>query len=301
MPELPDVELYITRLSERLVGQPLESLRVFNAFTLRSVCPSPKHLAGAVVQSVFRLGKRIVLEFEDERFCVIHLMIAGRFQWQEPLPPLKPGTGKIQLAAWRFPNGQLTLVESSTKKRAGIHLVGSRAELDAHTRSGLDLFSASSAEFIERLRAENRTLKRALTSPANFDGIGNAYSDEILFAARLSPVRLTKALSDEECERLFLAARETLGSWRERLPQIYRGFPRPSDITAFRPEFNVHGKFGKPCTVCGSPVQHIVYAENETNYCATCQNEGRLLADRSLSRLLKSDWPKTLEEMVGDR
>jgi formamidopyrimidine-DNA glycosylase len=225
-------------------------------------------------------------------------MIAGRLQWQSPPPPEKRAWGKVLLACWRFDRGQLGLVEMSPKKRASVHLVRGEANLGSQSRGGLNVFEATPGEFRQRLTRENRTLKRALTNPAAFDGIGNAYSDEILFHARLSPVRLTSALSADEVERLRIAAIDTLAEWREKLLELVPNFPRPADITAFRPEFCVHGRFGKPCRVCGAPVQHIVYAENETNYCANCQNEGRLLADRSLSRLLKSDWPKTLEAMV---
>lgn len=298
MPEYPDIELYVARLSERLVGQRLEKARFYSAFVLRSVTVPPADIEGRHVHAVSRLGKRIVIELEDERFIVIHLMIAGRFQWMSPPREDQRALGKVLLASFRFTNGQLNLVESSSKKRAAIHLVQGRDGLNEHKRNGLDVFKATPEEFAARLRSENRTLKRMLTNPSAFDGIGNAYSDEILFAAKLSPVRLTRALSDDEVMRLHEAAKSTLSFWRTRLQEVYTDFPKPGDVTAFRPDFATHGRFGKPCPVCGSPIQHIVYAENETNYCARCQNEGRLLADRSLSRLLKSDWPKTLEEMV---
>jgi formamidopyrimidine-DNA glycosylase len=298
MPELPDIELYVLRIAERVVGRPLERLRFFGPFVLRSVGVSTADIEERIALGVFRLGKRIVIEFEEERFVLIHLMIAGRLQWQSPAPPEKKALGKILLAALRFPTGQLSLVEFSTRKRAAVYLIQGRAGLEEHRREGLDVFSASVDQFAERLQAQNRTLKRILTDPHSFDGIGNAYSDEILFAARLSPVRLTRSLDTGEIARLHSAARETLAYWSKRLKEAYKGFPKPGDVTAFRPDFNVHGRFGQPCTVCGQPVQRIVHAENETNYCAKCQNEGRLLADRSLSRLLKDDWPSTLEEML---
>lgn len=298
MPELPDIELYLTRLRERIVGEPLEKLRFYNAFVLRSVGVSPADLECRLAVDVFRLGKRIVIEFQQERFLVIHLMVAGRLQWISPAPAESHARGKVLIASARFANGQLNLVELSTKKRASIYLVKGREGLDEHRRAGLNVFEATPEQFAERLQSKNRTLKRMLTDPNSFDGIGNAYSDEILFAARLSPVRLTQALKPEEVERLHNAAKETLSYWTQRLQEIFFAFPNPKDITAFRPDFATHGQFNKPCPVCGAPIQHIVYAENETNYCAKCQNEGRLLADRSLSRLLKDDWPSTLEEML---
>jgi formamidopyrimidine-DNA glycosylase len=240
-----------------------------------------------------------VFVLEGDRFVVIHLMIAGRLQWQSPAPPAKRATGKVQLAAFRFAEGQLTLVETSTRKRASIHLVQGREGLAEHTRNGLDVLTATPEAFAARLKATNRTLKRALTDPRTFDGIGNAFSDEILFAARLSPVKTTQSLSDEATERLRVGARDVLVEWTEKLQRQCPKFPTSSQVTASRPDYAVHDRFGLPCPVCESPVQRIVFAENETNYCARCQNEGRLLADRSLSRLLKDDWPKTLEEMVG--
>ncbi|MBS1726838.1 MAG: formamidopyrimidine-DNA glycosylase [Armatimonadetes bacterium] len=298
MPEYPDIELYLTRLRERIIDEPLEKIQFFNVFVLRSVGIPPSELECRLVTDVFRIGKRIVIELQQERFIVIHLMIAGRLQWQSPPPPEKRANGKIMLAAFRFPTGQLSLIELSSKKRASIYLVRGREALDEHRREGLNVFEATLDQFKEKLLSENRTLKRALTNPSWFDGIGNAYSDEILFAAKLSPLRLTRNLKPDEIERLFHACRDTLAYWRDRLQELYPAFPRSGDVTAFRPDFATHGRYGKPCPVCGSPIQHIVYAENETNYCATCQNEGRLLADRSLSRLLKSDWPKTLEDML---
>ncbi|MEZ0324620.1 MAG: Fpg/Nei family DNA glycosylase [Fimbriimonas sp.] len=299
MPELPDVELYVTRLRERLVGARLLKASFYSPFVLRSFAVKPSEVEGLAVTGVSRLGKRIVLELEDEHFIVIHLMIAGRLQWQSPLPEQKKALGKMLLASFRFEEGQLGLFEISSKKRASIHLVRGREGLTEHRRAGIDVFGASSDQIKERLLAQNRTLKRALTDPNAFDGIGNAYSDEILFWARLSPVRRTGSLTDEEIERLHGAAKDTLRDWKAKLEEKYPGFPKPTEITAFRPEFATHGKYNQPCPVCGQPIQRIVYAENETNYCAKCQNEGRLLADRSLSRLLKDDWPKTLEEMIG--
>lgn len=299
MPELPDIELYLARLRDVVQGQTLESLTIFNPFVLRSFAPKPADLAGATVEGISRLGKRIVLHLDGDRFIVIHLMIAGRLQWQTPLPPFKRANGKIQLAAFRFPSGQLTLVETSTKKRASIHLIQGQEGLQEHNRHGLDVLTATPEAFAARLKATNRTLKRALTDPRTFDGIGNAFSDEILFAARLSPVKTTQSLNDEATDRLRVAARDVLLEWTAKLQRECPKFPRPADVTATRPDYAVHDRFGLPCPVCGSPVQRIVFAENETNYCAKCQNEGRLLADRSLSRLLKDDWPKTLEEMVG--
>ncbi len=301
MPELPDISLYVTRLSDRLVGEAVEGIRFFSPFILRSVGVSPAEFEGKKIERVFRLGKRIVIGVEGDLYILIHLMIAGRFQWQSPAPPPKAALGKVMLASFRFTSGQLSLVEASKKKRAAVYLILGEAGLDEHRREGLDLSSATSTQFAERLTEENRTLKRALTDPHKFDGIGNAYSDEILFHARLSPVRRTHSLTDLEIARIFEVAKATLLNWTRRLETLYPDFPRPSDITAFRKDFAVHGRYGKPCPVCGSPVQHIVYAENETNYCAVCQNEGRLLADRSLSRLLKEDWPDTLEELLEGR
>jgi formamidopyrimidine-DNA glycosylase len=299
MPELPDVELYITRLRERTVGSRLDAISIFSPFVLRSVSPKPSEIVNRTVLQVSRMGKRIVFELSDAAFVVIHLMIAGRFQWQSPAPPLTRPVGKVQLASLRFEQGVLTLIESGSKKRASIHLVAGTEGLEAFRRDGLDVLTASESAFAGRLTAANRTLKRALTDPATFDGIGNAYSDEILFHARLSPMRLTQSLQPPEVAQLHQAAVDCLTHWRERLQELVPGFPKPNQVTAFRPDFAVHGRFGKPCSICGMPVQRIVYAENEANYCAECQNEGRLLADRSLSRLLKADWPKTLEEMLG--
>lgn len=293
MPELPDVAIYVERLAALTIGQPLEGLRVASPFVLRTVSPSPRELAGAQVVSVERLGKRIVIGVDGDRFIVIHLMIAGRLRWKkrgEKVP------NKVGLAAFDFPTGTLIFTEASPKKRASLHLVAGRAALAEFDRGGLDVFHATAAEFAERVRAERHTIKRSLTDPTLFDGIGNAYSDEILHAAKLSPFRMTTAMTDAEIAALHRACVDVLTRWTERLrAEVGDGFP--DKVTAFRPEMAVHGKYGQPCPVCGTKVQRIVYADNEANYCPTCQTEGRLLADRSLSRLLKDDWPKTLEEL----
>lgn len=300
MPELPDIELYVARIAERVIGQRIERIKFYNPFVLRSVGVKPSEVEMRMVTGVSRLGKRIILELEEDKFIVIHLMIAGRFQWIAPPPLEKKALGKVLIASIRFENGQLNLIEMSTRKRASIFLVKGKDSLNEHRRDGLNVLEATPEEFASRLTHENRTLKRMLTNPTAFDGIGNAYSDEILFAAKLSPVKLTQSLKPDEVERLRIAAIDTLDHWRSRLLKLFPNFPKPGDITAFRPDFATHGKFKQPCPVCKAPIQHIVYAENETNYCAKCQNEGRLLADRSLSRLLKSDWPKTIEEIEGD-
>lgn len=300
MPELPDINLYLERLRERTVGQPLRGLRVFSPFVLRSFAVKPSEVEGRLVEGVERLGKRIVFDMESDYFIVLHLMIAGRLQWITPLPPDKRSNGKIVLASFRFDEGQLNLVEFSSKKRASLYLLRGREALVDHRRSGQSVFELTPDEFHQLITQTNRTLKRMLTDPATLDGIGNAYSDEILFHARLSPVRRTQSLTPEESRRLLEACRSTLEGWAARLLRLYPGFPKPGDVTAFRDDFATHGQYGKPCPECGAPIQRIVYAENETNYCARCQNEGRLLADRSLSRLLKEDWPKTVEELEGD-
>jgi formamidopyrimidine-DNA glycosylase len=297
VPELPDVAIYVERLAALTVGRPLEALRVASPFVLRTVSPSPRDVAGAAVQGVERLGKRIVLALEGERFIVVHLMIAGRLHWK---PRGAKVPGKVGLAAFDFPNGTLIFTEASPKKRASIHLVAGRAALADFDRGGLDVLSATAAEFAARLRSERHTVKRSLTDPTLFDGIGNAYSDEILHAARLSPFRMTPAMTDEEIARLHRACIDTLSLWTGRLrDEAGDGFPEK--VTAFRPEMAVHGKYGAPCPVCGTSVQRIVYADNEANYCPTCQTEGRLLADRALSRLLKEDWPRSLEELEDRR
>jgi formamidopyrimidine-DNA glycosylase len=293
MPEYPDVTVYIEALSERVLDQPIQKIRIGSPFVLRSFDPTISAAEGKRVVALRRLGKRIVFELEDEFFLILHLMIAGRLHW-------KPKGAKIARkygqAAFDFPNGTLLLTEAGTKKRASINLVRGEAALAEHDPGGLEVLDASLDEFREALTQENHTLKRSLTDPHVFSGIGNAYSDEILHRARLSPIRLTRQMTESEIERLYTAIRDSLKDWVERLrKERKRGFPER--VTAFRPDMAVHGKYGKPCPVCGSPVQRIVHAENETNYCATCQTGGKLLADRSLSRLLKDDWPRTLEEL----
>ena len=293
MPELPDVAVYVERLAAFVVGQPLQGIRLPSPFVLRTYTPSPKELVGAKVTGVERMGKRIILALEGERFIVIHLMIAGRLRWKEPAAKLP---GKLALAGFDFPNGTLIFTEASPKKRASLHLVAGRAGLAEFDRGGLDVLGASAKEFGERLRSERHTVKRSLTDPTLFDGIGNAYSDEILWAAKMSPFRMTSALENEEVKALHTACKTQLVLWTDRLrAEVGDGFP--DKVTAFRPEMAVHGKYNEPCPRCGTKVQRIVYADNEANYCPTCQTDGKLLADRSLSRLLKDDWPKTLEEL----
>ena len=293
MPELPDVTVYIEALSERILSQPIQKIRIGSPFVLRSFDPPIGAAEGKKVRALRRLGKRIVFALDDDLFLIVHLMIAGRFHW-------KPKGAKIARkygqAAFDFLNGTLLLTEAGTKKRASIHLIRAEAALHEHDPGGLEVFDADLGQFREALTRENHTLKRSLTDPHLFSGIGNAYSDEILHRARLSPIRLTQQMTDAETERLFHAVRESLAEWVERLRRE-RGTGFPEKVTAFRPDMAVHGKYRKPCPVCGSPVQRIVHAENETNYCAKCQTGGKLLADRSLSRLLKDDWPRTLEEL----
>ena len=292
MPELPDILLYQRALTSRIVGQPLERLRIASPFLLRTADPPATDLAGRMVLEVQRLGKRIVFRFEDDFFAVLHLMIAGRLHWKAPGVRI---AGRSGLAAWDFPGGSLLLTEAGTKHRASLHLLRGVEGLAAHDPGGLDVFRATPGEFRAALTRESHTLKRALTDPHLLDGIGNAYSDEILHAARLSPLRLTAQLTPEEIERLHRATRQTLDHWIERL-QVEAGDRFPEKVTAFREGMAVHGRYRQPCPVCGSPVQRIRYAANEVNYCATCQTGGRLLADRSLSRLLKEDWPRSLDE-----
>ena len=293
MPELPDVTVYIEALEERVLNQAIKKIRLGSPFVLRSFEPPVREAEGKRVLRLRRLGKRIVFELADELFLVVHLMIAGRFLWK---PPGAKIARKYGLAAFDFPSGTLLLTEAGTKKRASLHLMSGIDGLQELDPKGLEIFDADFAAFREALTRENHTLKRALTDPRLFSGIGNAYSDEILHRARLSPVQLTTRLKESEMEMLYGAIRETLLEWIERLRQ-QRGKGFPERVTAFRNEMAVHGKFRKPCPVCGSPVQRIVHAENETNYCARCQTGGKLLADRSLSRLLKKDWPRTLEEL----
>jgi formamidopyrimidine-DNA glycosylase len=295
MPELPDVVVYIEALQRHVVGQRLERLKLLSPFVLRSVDPPIDSINGQMVTGVRRVGKRIVLEFEVDLFLVIHLMIAGRLRWRAP--GLKPGMGpKLILASFDFAHGTLFFTEASSKKRASIQLVRGAAALKALDPGGLEPLDATIEQFREALTRENHTLKRSLTDPHLFSGIGNAYSDEILHAAKLSPLKQTRALSDAELLRLYDATRATLRVWIDHLRKDVRdGFPEK--VTAFRPEMAVHGRFKQPCPVCGAPVQHIVYADNECNYCAKCQTGGRLLADRSLSRLLKDDWPRSLDDL----
>jgi formamidopyrimidine-DNA glycosylase len=301
VPELPDILAYIGALRSRVVGQPLERVRVISPFFVRSIDPPVESVPGKVVRDVRRVGKRIALGLDavppagEPLFLVLHLMIAGRLRWLAPgaKPP-----GKIALALFDFPSGTLAVTEASGKKRASLHVVRGEKALAALDPGGLEVLDADRAGFAAALRRENHTLKRALSDPRLFSGIGNAYSDEILHAARLSPLALTSTLADVEVARLYAATRDTLTHWSEVLwTQFGDRFPGPGEITAFRPEFAVHGKFGRPCPVCGVPVQRIRYAENETNYCPGCQTGGRILADRSLSRLLRDDWPRTVDEL----
>jgi len=297
MPELPDVDLYVHALRPRIVGHRLERARLATPFLLRSVDPPLAAVEGRTVAGVSRLGKRIVIDTADELYLVVHLMIAGRFRWT---PPGTKVPGKIGLLALDFDTGTLILTEAGSKRRASLHVVQGHDQLRQHDRGGIEVLEATLAEFSSGLRRENHTLKRALTDPHVFSGIGNAYSDEILHAARLSPFKQTQAIGDEEVARLFEAVRTTLLAWSARLrEETGDGFPEK--VTAFREGMAVHGRYGQPCPVCGSPVQRVVYAANEANYCATCQTGGRLLADRSLSRLLRDDWPRTLEELERRR
>jgi formamidopyrimidine-DNA glycosylase len=293
MPELPDVSVYVEALEKRLLGQPLQKLRLTSPFVLRTFDPPPSALAGLRVQSVRRLGKRIVIEFDGELFLIIHLMIAGRFRW---LAAGAKVPGKLGLAALDFPNGTLVLTEAGSKKRASMHIVRGADAVRAHDPGGIEVLEATLDEFRAALTRERHTLKRTLTDPHVFSGIGNAYSDEILHRARLSPVQLTTNLDAEEIERLWRATRETLIEWTDRL-RADAGDGFPEKVTAFRKEMAVHGKYNQPCPVCGAPVQRIVHADNETNYCARCQTGGKLLADRALSRLLHSDWPKSIDDL----
>ena len=304
MPELPDVTVYLEALSARILGARLERLRLLTPFVLRSVDPPVAAVTGKTVCGLRRLGKRIVVELDDAHFVVVHLMIAGRLHWKSAVPDPSTravkGAGRIGVAAFEFSTGTLTMTEAGTKKRASIHLVRGERALAEHDPGGLDVFATDVAAFGGALRAESHTIKRTLTDPTVLSGIGNAYGDEILHRARLSPVKLTTALTDEEIARLLAATRATLTEWVERL-RAEAGGDFPEGVTAFRTEMAVHGKYGQPCPVCGAPVQRIVHAENETNYCARCQTGGKLLADRALSRLLKRDWPRTLEEMEARR
>jgi formamidopyrimidine-DNA glycosylase len=295
MPELPDVVVYLEALSRHIVGRRLERLTLHSPFVLRTVQPPIDALHGKVVRAVRRIGKRIVLEFDADLFVVIHLMIAGRLRWREP--GKKPGMGpKLLLASFAFEHGTLFFTEASSKKRASLQLVVGEAALRALDPGGIEPLDATLEQFHEALTRENHTLKRALTDPHLLSGIGNAYSDEILHTARLSPLRLTRAMADDEFLRLYEATRTTLGLWVDRL-RAQAGDAFPEKVTAFHDEMAVHGRFRLPCPVCGKPVQRIVYASNECNYCAACQTGGRLLADRSLSRLLRDDWPASIDHL----
>lgn len=298
MPELPDITIYVEALTARIIDQPIERIRLVSPFLLRTAVPPIRSVEGKAISRVSRLGKRIVLEVgSEELFLVLHLMIAGRLHWK-PVGTKVPG--KVGLAAFDFPNGTLLLTEASTKKRAALQLIQGRSALAELDRGGINVLDATPEAFVDALRRENHTLKRALTDPTLFDGIGNAYSDEVLHRARLSPLKLTSRLNDEEIGRLHLAARQTLLEWIDRL-RVETAERFPEKVTAFRSEMAVHGRYGQPCPVCGTPVQRIAYAENEANYCPTCQTNGKLLADRSLSRLLRADWPKTLDELEQRR
>ena len=297
MPELPDLTVYIEALHRFAVGRRLEQIRLASPFVLRTVDPPISAAFGKRLTGVWRIGKRIVLALEGELFLLVHLMIAGRLSWARRGVGIPPKRG---LAAFDFENGTLLLTEASSKQRASLHMVRSQESLRAFDAGGIEPLEANLQAFKQALMRENHTLKRALTDPRLFSGIGNAYSDEILHRARLSPIKRTRTLGEEEIERLFQATRDVLVEWIDRLrEETGEGFPER--VTAFRAGMAVHGRYGKPCLVCGAPVQRIVYAENEANYCPTCQTGGRLLADRVLSRLFRSDWPKTLEEMEQRR
>jgi formamidopyrimidine-DNA glycosylase len=297
MPELPDILLYLHALRPRVVGQRVTGVRLVSPFLLRSIDPPLESVVGRLVTDLHRLGKRVVLEFEGELFLVFHLMIAGRFRWK---PAGAPVPGKVGLMAIDFEAGTLMMTEAGTKRQASLHVVQGREVLARHNPGGLEVLTADLETFDSALRRENHTLKRSLTDPHVFSGIGNAYSDEILHAAKLSPFKQTSSLTDEEASRLFAATKSVLSAWIERL-QAETGDRFPEKVTAFREGMAVHGRYGKPCPVCGSPVQRIAYASNEANYCVTCQTGGRLLADRSLSRLLRQDWPRTLDELEKRR
>lgn len=293
MPELPDIVVYVESLRRRILGAPLERIRLPSLFVLRTAVPPISEAEGKRVLDVRRVGKRIVLALEGDLFLVLHLMVAGRLRWLEPhaKPP-----ARITLATFEFPAGLVAFTEAGTKKRASLHLLRGEQELVKFDAGGLELEGASVAAFGERLTRENHTLKRALTDPRLFSGIGNAYSDEILHRAKLSPLTLTQKLAADEIARLHAASVAVLAEWTERL-RADAGAGFPEKVTAFRPEMAVHGRYGQPCPVCGAPVQRIVYAENEANYCARCQTGGTILADRALSRLLKSSWPRSLDEL----
>lgn len=293
MPELPDIVVYLERLGALILGRRLERVRVVNPFVLRSVDPPIAAVAGRDVIGLRRIGKRIVLALDGDVFIVIHLMIAGRLRWRTAAKPIK---GKLVQAVFEFADGSLYFTEAGSKRRASITVVRGEDALRALDRGGLEPLEASATEFAERLQSEGHTVKRALTDPRLFSGIGNSYSDEILHRAKMSPMALTRTLKPDAIERLYRATRDTLVEWTQRLrEEVGEGFPET--VTAFRAGMAVHGRFREPCPVCGSPVQRIVYADNETNYCARCQTGGRLLADRALSRLLREDWPRSIDEV----
>jgi formamidopyrimidine-DNA glycosylase len=293
MPELPDIAAYLSALEPRIVGQPLEHVRVASAFLLRTARPPVASVEGHIVRELRRIGKRIAIGVDGDLWLVLHLMIAGRLHWRPPGAKL---AGRQSLAAFDFPHGSLVLTEAGTKRRASLHVFEGEEALRSIDPGGIDVLSSDLNAFRDALKAENRTLKRALTDPRILSGIGNAYSDEILHAAQLSPVALTHKLKPEEWERLYAATLGTLELWIERLlDEAKAGFPEK--VTAFRKDMAVHGRYGKPCPRCGETIQRIRYADNETDYCVKCQTGGKLLADRSLSRLLKSDWPRTLDEL----
>jgi formamidopyrimidine-DNA glycosylase len=293
MPELPDVELYLAALRPRTIGKTLTRVRLASPFLVRTVDPPIAALHGRTVQGLRRLGKRLVFAFDEDLFAVLHLMIAGRLRWREPGAAIP---GKLGQAAFDFAEGTLLLTEAGSRKQASLHLVRGEAAVAAMDPGGADVFSMTVEAFGAALRGENHTVKRSLTDPHLFSGIGNAYSDEILHAAQLSPVKLTRSLSDAEVTRLFDSTRDVLRAWTARLQQE-AGDAFPEKVTAFRPGMAVHGRYRQPCPRCGAPVQRIAYARNEANYCAPCQTGGRLLADRALSRLLREDWPRTLEDL----
>ena len=293
MPELPDITAYINALEARILGQRLEHVRIASAFLLRTAKPAVSETEGKTVRELRRVGKRIAIGVEEDLWLVLHLMIAGRLHWRPFGAKLG---GRNNLAAFDFPHGSLVLTEAGSKRRASLHIVAGEAALEAMNPGGIEVFSSDLEAFRKALTAENRTLKRALTDPRILSGIGNSYSDEILHAAQLSPVTLTHKLNAEEWARLFTATKETLQLWMDRMnAEAAESFPEK--VTAFRPEMAVHGRFGLPCPRCGAKVQRIRYADNETDYCAVCQTGGKVLADRSLSRLMKSDWPRTLDEL----
>jgi formamidopyrimidine-DNA glycosylase len=293
MPELPDVTVYVELIAAKTVGRTIDRVRVASPFVVRSVDPPVSTAEGKTVRDVRRIGKRIAIGLDDDIWVVIHLMIAGRFRWLSPGAKIP---GRLGLAAFDFENGTLLLTEAGTQRRASITLVRGQEALDAIDRGGVEPLEIDEATFAGQLKKENHTLKRSFTDPTLFSGIGNAYSDEIFHRARISPIKLTSRLTDEEISRLYSATRDVLVEWTNRL-RSEAGGEFPKKVTAFHDEMAVHGRYGKPCPVCGSPVQRIRYASNETNYCARCQTEGRLLADRALSRLLKQDWPKSIDEL----